>query len=175
MKSIYSRFKKTQASNYDQDELVDYEEEYVLSYTEKGKIVCPSSPVTMDMIRSVILKQHCQITETDEKWFEDGLKWLAQQQYQNTNEYKYFIEEEQDYTQWSEKRRMLQFDIEDLERACEAYFGVPLCLCENHWAAEYLMQQAMKGNVLRRMKVKSDSSFSKVKVTLKKLLFGCFH
>lgn len=170
MKSI---FKRTKTFEYDPDELMDYEEDYVLSYTEKGQIECPPKVINMRMIRSVILQQHCQITKPDEvTWFEEGIKWLAQQQYQNTNEYKYFIEED---TQWeSEKRRVLQYDIEDLERACEAYFGIPLHLCENHWAGEYLMKQAAKGNVLRRMKMKSNTSLTNFKRTLKKLFLGCF-
>lgn len=170
MKNI---FKKSKTVDYDLDELVDYEEDYVLSYTEKGKISRPSMPVNMSMIRSVILEQHCQITKPDEvTWFEEGLKWLAQQQYQNTNEYSYFIEEEQTSYK-DEKRRMFLYDIEDLERACEAYFGIPLHLCENHWAAEYLMQQVSKGSVLRRMKIKSNTSFNRFKSTFKRLLCCC--
>lgn len=183
MNSLYKRFRKSQQP-IDQDELVDYEDpetthfNYVLEYTDKGKIKHPQFyiestgetyyiPITMDVIRSVILKQHCNISKPNElSWFEDGLRWLSQQQYQNTNQYKYIIQD----TEWDEKRQMLQYDIEDLERSCEAYFGIPLGLCQDNWAAMYLMKQASKGSILRRMKVKS--SYKKFKYSVKRF-FCC--
>ncbi|KAL0142807.1 hypothetical protein V8B55DRAFT_1471575 [Mucor lusitanicus] len=151
---------------------------YQLNYSEKGSIQRPTYyvestgeiyhiPITMDVIRSVILKQHCQITKHDELvWFEDGIKWLSQQQYQNKSNasFRYYIEEEKNYT------AILQHDIEDLERACEAYFGIPLGLCEDHWAAEYLMSQASKAKLLRRVNL--QPSLRKVKFSLKRM-FCC--
>lgn len=179
---------KLQELRYSSSSLLSTEEtthfNYVLEYTESGKIKHPQFyieatgetyyiPITMDVIRSVILKQHCKITKKEElSWFEDGLRWLSQQQYQNTDQYKYFIPEEQVHTQWDEKRQMLQYDVEDLERSCEAYFGIPLSLCENNWAAIYLMKQATKGNILRRMRVKSNTSLRNFKFNLKR--FFCY-
>ncbi|CAO0792063.1 unnamed protein product [Mucor circinelloides] len=157
---------------------------YKLNYSEKGSIQRPTYyvestgeiyyiPITMDVIRSVVLKQHCHITKQEELvWFEDGIKWLSQQQYQNKSNtsFRYYIEEEKNYTGWDEKRTMLQHDIEDLERACEAYFGIPLGLCEDHWAAEYLMSQASKAKLLRRVNL--QPSLRKVKFSLKRM-FCC--
>lgn len=159
---------------------------YTLEYTEKGRIKRPTYyvqstgdvyaiPITMDVIRSLVLKQHCKITKQEEiVWFEDGLKWLSQQQYQNSqstnnSQYRYFIEEEGNYYQ--EKKNVNQLrEMEDLERACEAYFGIPLGLCENSWAAEYLINQASKGKLLRRVTL--QPSLRKVSFSLKKL--WCF-
>ena len=148
---------------------------YNLEYTEKGKIKRPTYfvqstgdiyalPITMDVIRSLVLKQHCKITKPEEiVWFEDGLKWLSQQQYQHsyssnnssstTCPYTYYIEEEGNYYQEKKKASQIK-DMEELERACEAYFGIPLGLCENSWAAEYLIAQASKGKLLKRVSLK---------------------
>lgn len=159
---------------------------YTLEYTEKGSIKRPTYcvpatgdvyyiPITMDVIRSLVLKQHCNIIKQEEiGWFEDGLKWLSQQHYQNSqssnnSQYRYFIEEEGNY--YSEKKDIHQIrEMEDLERACEAYFGIPLGLCENSWAAEYLISQASKGKLLRRVTL--QPSLRKVSFSLKKL--WCF-
>lgn len=164
---------------------------YTLEYTEKGYIKRPAYyvestgdlyyiPITMDVIRSLILKQHCQISKPEEVlWFEDGLKWLSQQQYQNSYnsnngsksscKYRYYIEEEGDY--YDEKKDWRQMkEIDELERACEAYFGIPLGLCENSWAAEYLVSQASKGKLLRRVTL--QPSLKKVSFSLRKL--WCF-
>jgi hypothetical protein len=163
---------------------------YKLDYTEKGSIKRPayyiestgetySIPITMDVIRSIILKQHCCINKQEEiDWFEDGLRWLSQQHYQNSSvssKYTYYIEEEKNYSDggWNEKRSKkytYQEELEDLERSCEAYFGIPLGLCEDHWAAEYLMNQASKGKLLRRVALKN--SIHKFKFNVKKL-FCC--
>ncbi|CEP07480.1 hypothetical protein [Parasitella parasitica] len=157
---------------------------YRLNYSDKGQIQRPTYhvestgelyyiPITMDVIRSVVLRQHCQITKQEELfWFEDGIRWLSQQQYQNKSNasFRYYIPDEKNYTGWDEKRTMLQHDIEDLERACEAYFGIPLGLCEDHWAAEYLMSQASKGKVFRRIHL--QPSLRKFKFSLKQL-FCC--
>jgi hypothetical protein len=161
---------------------------YKLDYTEKGTIKRPthyiesigetySIPITMDVIRSIVLKQHCRINKQEEiDWFEDGLKWLSQQHYQNTsvsNKYTYYIEEEKNYSDggWNEKKKYTYHEeLEDLERSCEAYFGIPLGLCEDHWAAEYLMNQASKGKLLRRVALKN--SIHKFKFNVKKL-FCC--
>ncbi|KAI8061875.1 uncharacterized protein B0P05DRAFT_557073 [Gilbertella persicaria] len=158
--------------------MVENDEHYQLEYTEKGKIKRPvyydpskdtvyHIPVTIEAIRSIILKQHCHITKPEEiAWFEDGLKWLSMQQYQNnsSNQYRYFIEEEKHYSGWDEKKQM---EIEDFERACEAYFGIPLGLCQDSWAAEFLLTQASRGKILRRVALKS--SLKKVSFSLKKL------
>lgn len=159
---------------------------YTLEYTEKGSIKRPTYyvqstgdlyyiPITMDVIRSLVLKQHCKITKQEEiVWFEDGLKWLSQQQYQssfssNNSQYRYYIEEEGNY--YDEKKDSNQIrEMEDLERACEAYFGIPLGLCENSWATEYLVNQASKGKLLRRVTL--QPSLRKVSFSLKKL--WCF-
>ncbi|GAA5798263.1 hypothetical protein EDC94DRAFT_601984 [Helicostylum pulchrum] len=162
---------------------------YTLEYTEKGRIKRPTYyvestgavyyiPITMDVIRSLILKQHCKINRQEEiVWFEDGLKWLSQQQYQTAHsssqnddsQHRYFIEEEGNY--YDEKKNCNQIrELEDLERACEAYFGIPLGLCENSWAAEYLISQASKGKLLRRVTL--QPSLRKVSFSLKKLC--CF-
>ncbi|KAI8368408.1 hypothetical protein EDC96DRAFT_505521 [Choanephora cucurbitarum] len=150
--------------------------QYPLEYTEKGKIKKPTlidpstgatyqAPINMQAIRSIVLYQHCSIVETKElNWFEDGLKWLSQQQYQSGNNYTYYIEEEKHYTGWDEKK---QSQIEDYERACEAYFGIPLSNCEDSWAAEYLVMQASKGKLFRRVALKS--SVKKMPLSLKKL------
>ncbi|KAI9338644.1 hypothetical protein BD770DRAFT_400601 [Pilaira anomala] len=166
---------------------------YTLEYNEKGRIKRPTYyvestgdtyylPITMDVIRSLILKQHCKITRQEEiVWFEDGLKWLSQKQYQSSvaaaanssnvsvQTYRYFIEEEGNY--YDEKKDGDQIrELEDLERACEAYFGIPLGLCENSWAAEYLIAQASKGKLLRRVMLKP--TLQKFSFSLKKLC--CF-
>ncbi|KAI8638401.1 hypothetical protein BD408DRAFT_423127 [Parasitella parasitica] len=157
---------------------------YRLNYSDKGLIQRPTYhvestgelyyiPITMDVIRSVVLKQHCEITKQEElAWFEDGITWLSQQQYQNKSNasFRYYIPEEKNYTGWDEKRTILQHDIEDLERACEAYFGIPLGLCEDHWAAEYLMSQASKARIFRRVYL--QPSLRKFKFSLKQL-FCC--
>ncbi|KAI8380825.1 hypothetical protein BD560DRAFT_387240 [Blakeslea trispora] len=150
--------------------------QYQLEYTEKGKIKKPTlydpssratyqAPINMQAIRSIVLNQHCNIIESKElDWFGDGLKWLSQQQYQNSNNYRYYIQEERHYTGWSEKK---QSQIEDYERACEAYFGIPLSACEDSWAAEYLVTQASKGKLFRRVALKS--SVNNVSFSIKKL------
>lgn len=158
---------------------------YNLHYTEKGSIRRPTYyihstgetyyiPITMDVIRSIVLKQHCCINKQEEiDWFEDGLKWLSQQQYQNNSKYTYHIEEERNYSDggWNEKRsNTYQEELEDLERSCEAYFGIPLGLCEDHWAAEYLMNQASKGKLLKRVALKNLGH--RFKFNIKKL-FCC--
>lgn len=165
---------------------------YTLEYTEKGQIKRPTYyvqstgdvyyiPITMDVIRSLVLKQHCKITKQEEiVWFEDGLKWLSQQQYQNSSsicssnssvdQHRYYIEEEGNY--YDEKKDYQQIkDMEDLERACEAYFGIPLGICEHSWAAEYLIAQASKGKLLKRVTL-LQPSLKKLSFSLKR--FWCF-
>lgn len=164
---------------------------YTLEYSEKGKIKRPAYyvestgdtyylPVTMEVIRSLVLKQHCNITKEEELiWFEDGLKWLSQQQYQKSYgsnnsskascQYRYYIEEEGNY--YDEKKDLNQIrDMDELERACEAYFGIPLGLCENSWAAEYLIAQASKGKLFKRVSL--QPSLKKFSFSLKRLC--CF-
>ncbi|KAI8985291.1 hypothetical protein BDB01DRAFT_789592 [Pilobolus umbonatus] len=122
--------------------------EYIIDYTEKGLIKQPIdrdthtyAPVTMELIRSIILRQHCRIMKDEEiAWFEDGLRWISQQQYQNSSKH---------ISQPHEKNGRLR-ELEDLERSCEAYFGIPLGLCEHHWAANYLINQASKGKLFSR-------------------------
>ncbi|KAI8973746.1 hypothetical protein BDF20DRAFT_883893 [Mycotypha africana] len=104
-------------------------------------------PITMDAIRSIILEQHCHITKEEElEWFVEGMEWLAQQQSEKSKNSagRYYIEEEKLYTGWDEDRINYQNDLEDLERACEAYFGIPLGICEDHWAADYLLNRASR-------------------------------
>ncbi|KAI8879665.1 hypothetical protein K501DRAFT_335935 [Backusella circina FSU 941] len=104
---------------------------FVLEYSKEGLIKCPQEEtVSMEMIRSVILVQHCCIKKSDLKWFEDGISWLAQKQHQGSP---------------FERNTVDLQELEDLERSCEAYFDVPLALCENHWAAVYLLKQVKKG------------------------------
>jgi hypothetical protein len=104
---------------------------FVLEYNKEGLIKCPQEEaVSMEMIRSVVLAQHCRIQKADLRWFEDGISWLAQKQYQRSP---------------FEKNTVDLQELEDLERSCEAYFDVPLSLCENHWAGAFLLSQVKKG------------------------------
>ncbi|KAI7900549.1 uncharacterized protein BX663DRAFT_516837 [Cokeromyces recurvatus] len=132
-------------------------------------------PITMSVIRSVILKQHCKINKQDElEWFEDGLKWLSEQHSikdDDENQYKYCIEFDN-----NEKKKSIvtkEESLQNFERACEAYFGIPLNLCEDHWAAKYLLSQATKGKWLRRMILVKGLSLKKLKFRIIKKWF-CF-
>ncbi|CAO3662700.1 unnamed protein product [Rhizopus stolonifer] len=155
--------KSSKESTIDEDCLVDYDEKDVIyhdkfklyskckqrfsslprvDYTDEGAIkrpVCTAGsrtcylPITSGVIESILLKQHCNITkEEDIRWFKDGITWLAQQQLKETPQ-------------------VTQEALQAFERACEAYFGIPLTLCEDNWASHYLLTQASKTKFLSRV------------------------
>ncbi|KAI9482653.1 MAG: hypothetical protein EXX96DRAFT_555164 [Benjaminiella poitrasii] len=165
---------------------------YKLEYdTETGFIKSPSCyydesigetnydiSITSNVIRSVILKQHCRIKDEDElEWFEDGLKWLAEQHCMNEMNtledkvYRYSIKEadmEKCIIANNEKDM-----LEDFERACEAYFGVPLRLCEDHWASKYMLKQASKGKWLHRIALKVKKASLRTRIR-RLFCLGCY-
>lgn len=168
----------------DDDCLVDYDEKDIIyhnksrlskykqkfsalptiEYTEEGYIKRPVYttgsktcylPISLAVIESILLKQHCNISkEEDIRWFKDGITWLAQQQYKEGP----FVNEE----------TLLAF-----ERACEAYFGIPLSQCEDHWASNYLLYQASKTNVLSRVFLFKRPSLRKCSFSFKKYFCFC--
>ncbi|KAL4205838.1 hypothetical protein AB4K20DRAFT_1927198 [Rhizopus microsporus] len=160
MNFLYKR--KPAQEEFDEDCLVDYDEKDIrdqkpkiytkykqtldnlcsIEYTNDGLIKRPRCvigsrtchvPITQTVIESILLKQHCRITkEEDIRWFKDGIKWLAREHYQ-----KY--------------PNINQETIHIFEQACKAYFSIPLDLCENHWAASHILQQASKSNFFHRV------------------------
>ncbi|KAI8877277.1 hypothetical protein K501DRAFT_230499 [Backusella circina FSU 941] len=140
--------------------------DYIIEYTRHGEIKRPAYSlaggyhdnvaISMEMIRSVVLVQHCQLEQHDKvEWFMDGIRWLAHKQVSSNKFSSHSIQ-----------------DVEGLERSCEAYFGIPLGLCEDHWAADYLIRQCKRESSFHRKLFKPNKSGRSVGTFLRKLC--CF-
>jgi hypothetical protein len=136
--------------------------DYIIEYNSHGYIRRPAyslaggyddhAALSMDIIRTIVLVQHCQLEQDQVEWFMDGIRWLAHKQMDSSKFSSPSIQ-----------------DAEALERACEAYFGIPLGLCEDHWAADYLIHQCKRDSSFHRKLFKSRKSGRSVGAFLRKL------